>query len=531
MDKEPTDNTINYGNGEFEDIAGTPMIESSETQTVPMGTGANVPEAEAMTDDALEQKTADSAAMEEGLSNTPAPDELTPIEPVVVDPMEKAERAADIAESDAKELNHLKKVVESDKPLVTTHDEQLEAKPVDVRQDFIDQMYAPKKSHKMGLGKKLAIIIVAVIVLGAAGFFTWWFAYYSQPSVVLADALGKFISADSINSGAILKTTDGDESAGEILLTSEVHGLTESSHFLVVNSAEESDDETNAGLSAEAIMLDDGGLFVKVNGAEMLAVGNGTATGTEVLDEIDGKWYQLGIEDILQFFGLDDETVRPITDFYNCSVAVAGQDYSKEITALYKSHPFLTAEKSIADAFTRGATVYDISIDYVALADFLNNLPNLGMAESFYVCYNTMAESLGNEQISAESFAEISAEDLADFFPEDYLLQFEIRNFGHELARVVALWSDGDIQQQLSIDLDYTYQEIELPESYWTPEDLITAAQEYSTAMFEQITIAEPEADNEEDVEDEDNEWNNWYDDDGWYLGEDLYEDEEEDDE
>ena len=79
------------------------------------------------------------------------------------------------------------------------------------------------------------------------------------------------------------------------------------------------------------------------------------------------------------------------------------------------------------------------------------------------------------------------------------------------------------------MDFDYTYQELSAPEEYWTGEDLVEVMKDYSTVFLNQVTISGP---NEVDDDDEDNteetEENEWYNDDGWYLGEDLYEDEDE---
>jgi len=466
-----------------------------------------------------------------------------------VDPVEQMERMADIAESDAKEIQHLKKVAENDHPglVVPAEQEPQSDQLVDVRQDFIEQMHQPKSRSKVGTGKKAAIAILVVIVVGVAGFFIWWFAYYSQPNVVLADALKKLVTADSVNTGAILETTteglDGELMTREILLTSEFHGLTESSHFLAVNGANTSEDientedeendggtseATGLGLTAEIRMLSSGTLYAKLSNLDALAVeyDDTEASISEITEEIDGKWYQINAEDVLQFLGIGQAEMQPIIDFYHCSMSVAGQDYSKDLIALYQDYPFLSIEKSENEAFTSGATAYDLSINYEELANFLNALPNLGAMESIYVCYNTMAESLDIDEISAEDLAEVSAEELEEIFPADNLLQLEISNFGHELVRFSTNKSDGGIQQNFSIDFSYNYQEIAAPDEYWSAEDLVTVLQDYTSIFLEQMSTVDSAGESIDDSQDESE--NEWYDDDGWYLGEDLYEEGEE---
>lgn len=536
MDKEPTEEKIGFSDSEFEDIAGAPEVSEPTPQ------GPETPEPVSQEQE-LEPQEPSESVPQESQESAPQAEAVTTFPS---DPVEQMERAADIAEQDAEDIRHLKKVAENKHPVVATPAEESQSsQPVDVRQDFIDQMHQPKSKSKIGTGKKAAIAILVVIILGLAGFFTWWFAYYSQPKVALAGALKQLVVADDVNVGMILKTTGedlgGETTNSEIILTSNFHNLTESSHFLAINNVAEdtnsgdTDEASGSGLTAEARMLDDGTVYVKLDNLDAFETkynANGENTETNetaaTMDNINGKWYQLNIEDILQFLGVDQATAQPIADFYHCSIAVAGQDYSRDLIELYKQHPFLMAERSEEKAFTNGATAYNLSVDYEALADFLNALPNLGAMESFYVCYNTMAESLGNDEISAESFTEYNAEDLEIALSSNYDLQIEISNFRHELVRISARNNDGDTQQGLTADFAYQYEEITVPDEYWTAEDLVAVMQDYITMLFAQMstvnTYDDPDIDEGEDE-------NDWYDDDGWYLGEDLYDDEDDEDE
>lgn len=529
MDKEPTEEKIGFSDSEFEDIAGTPeVLEPILAEPAPQELESSEPTSQ----EPESQEPSESVPRAEAVTTSSS------------DPVEQMERAADIAEQDAEDIRHLKKVAENKHPVVATPAEESQpSQPVDVRQDFIDQMHQPKSKSKIGAGKKAVIAILVVIVLGVAGFFTWWFAYYSQPNVALAGALKRLVTADDVNVGMILKTTgedfSGETTNSEIILTSNFHNLTESSHFLAINNAaenmgdENTDEASGSGLAAEARMLDDGTAYVKLDNLDTFETEYSTnSENTETnetaatIDNINGKWYQLNIEDILQFLGADQSTAQPIADFYHCSIAVAGQDYSRDLIELYKQHPFLTAKKSKEKAFTSGATAYNLSVDYEALADFLNALPNLGAMESFYVCYNTMAESLGNDEISAESFTEYNAEDLEAALSSNHDLQIEISNFKHELVRISARNNDGDTQQELTADFAYQHEEIIAPDEYWTAEDLVAVMQDYITVLFAQMSTVDTYDDL--DIDEDENEW---YDDEGWYLGEDLYNDEDDEDE
>lgn len=577
MDKEPTENTTSDGIlqvadtpqelseksdhalGNLETLSTEPaeateLVESAES-IEPINLAIATATDASSTEGSAEDESNESTQTVESAENDSSEAEVI-AEPFVTDPLAQMEREAEIAESDAKDIVRLQKIAENGHPITTPTEETQPVQPVDVRQDFIDQMHAPKPQPKGNTGKKIAITALVVLAVGLAGFFVWWFAYYSQPKKVLADALGNLVSADSVNIGANI-TTMGEDYSGvdtstNFVMNSQIHGLTEFSSHLgfgldrmatITNEDEDNKgyDEPvgSTGVIADLVMPGSGTLYVKLEGLDALEIEydaededsqDVALDASATFDEINGKWYQLSIEEVLEFLGIDQDTARPVADFYHCAVAVAGQDYSRELKELYRAFPFLDATKSETESSTTGTTVYDLMVDYDALADFVNALPTLGMMESFYVCYNTMADSLRLNELSAESFDEVSADELAEIFSaSSYVLQAEITNFGHELVRLSGYGSENPDEYSMVMDFDYTYQELSAPEEYWTGEDLVEVMKDYSTVFLNQVTISGP---NEVDDDDEDNteeiEENEWYNDDGWYLGEDLYEDEDE---
>lgn len=561
MDKEPTDNTTS---DEILRVADTPQELSEESDhalgnlealpTEPVET-ADAPEAINSSADAdVDVVTGDvEESVETELKDGGVAQGEVVSESFMSDPVSQMEREAEIAESDAKDIARLHKIAESGRSLPVAPDESKSEsdQPVDVRQDFIDQMHAPKPKPKSNAGKKIAIVTLAVLAVSLVGFFVWWFAYYNQPKKVLADALGGLVSADSVNIDANIATMredhNGTNTLTNLAFNGQIHGLTEFSGHLgaslgqaTIDDEDEEDEEyydesaSGTGMVADLVMLDNGTIYAKLDGLGALEIEydpeeeddkNAALDSSITFDKINGKWYQLGVEEVLEFWGLDQDTARPVADFYHCTVAVAGQDYSRELKELYQNFPFLDATKSKAESSTAGTTVYDLAIDYEALANFINALPNLGIMESFYVCYNTMADSLKLNQLSSESFDEVSADELAEIFSEtSYTLQAEISNFGHELVRFSAYESDNPDEYSMVMDFDYTYQELSAPEEYWTAEDLVEVMKDYSTVFLNQITSDGINRDNTDDEIEE----NQWYDDSGWYLGEDLYEDEDE---
>lgn len=559
MDKEPTEDMIDYEDGDFENTP-APGSEGGILR-VQDDAPEEIESAEPAEDNAggVSAATAGSTAPGE---QPPEASEVTEaadsseaaVEKAAERSLEQMEDAASMAEYDAKALNELRKIEENDRRktergLADAPDDQSNIaqastppaqpeQPVDVRQDFLNEMHNPqKKSHKKGhAGKVFAIVILIVIVLGMSGFLGWWYIYYSRPEVALRDALEKLISSDSVNVDGVFSTETGNQIGGiplnVVSFDAQIHGLTEFSgrvNFggLEIESIQNAEDGSatdedstedvddseddlegeaeptdkigtmgDYNLATDLVSLGDGTMFLKLDGLGVLdievAAGDEEAVDSAtIIDEIDSKWYQVGAEEAAQFFGLDAETSQPAVDFYNCSMAVLGQDYSGEIKDLYTMTPFLSIEKSESESSIAGATAYDMTIDYNALAVFINALPNLGLMESFYICYNTMAEALNLNELSAESFAEIDAEDLAKML-SGYTLRFEIQNFGHELVRVsVAGTEDNEgMSFALSADLSYDYQEIATPDNYWTAEDLVVAVREYATIWLQNVREA-----------------------------------------
>lgn len=527
MDKELTDNsidnTIDNAKNDVEnvpaeptdmgvlDVAGANSVDSAESTVV-------------ASPDAQESASDNTAEM--------APGPETPESPAV-DATEQMQNAVDAAEDHAKAVKELESAYAE--PAAPTPDAAQPSQPVDVRQDFINQMNAPKPKKDTKIGQKVAILVAVILLLGIGGFFTWWFAYYNRPEIVVADAVNKIITSGDINTFTTVTPNKSMQNSGieSITISGQAHGLTEFSQRVDVSLGDPRDgEEEKTSLSAETMMLGDGILYFKLDGLDNFSTEYSddldddtlelAVSSSSLLDEINGKWYQIDIDEVMQFFGVEKSTSQPIVDFYNCTMSVASQDYSEELKALYRGSPFLKVEKSEAPSAYAGTTVYDLGVDYEKLADFLNALPHLSMAESFYVCYNTMAESLGMSEISAENASEVDAEEVEKTFSNDQKVQVEIRNFGHELVRLSVLSDEEDDPSSVIVDFDYSHQELSAPESYWTAEDLVTTIQEYFMLFEQNITIDDGghDYDFEYDYDDEDYDDNEWFDDEDWYFDE-----------
>ena len=271
MDKESAINPIDNENGDleqgaagmskvdsgvqFEEMASEPKlmvpdVQDGVLQVTDREKPVEQPSAEESGASASKEEMSDSGVQDETGSRD-ADDKSENAEPSATD---QIEAAATAAENNAKEEKALKRAFEPGRSAVETHTELEDSRPVDVRQEFLDQIHNPKPKSKLGAGKKIAITLAVVLVLGIAGLSTWWFAYYSQPDIVLADALHKFIQSDSVSYGAILETrvdNDGENVTNTMFLNGQVNGLTEFSQYLNLGLIDAGGDVQASGMAID----------------------------------------------------------------------------------------------------------------------------------------------------------------------------------------------------------------------------------------------------------------------------------------
>lgn len=179
MDKEPTENTTSDG---ILQVADTPQELSEKSDhalgnletlsTEPAEATELVESAESIEPINLAIATATDASSTEGSAEDESSEPTQTVEsaeddsseaeviaePFVTDPLARIEREAEIAESDAKDIARLQKIAENGHPITTPTEETQPVQPVDVRQDFIDQMHAPNRSQKAILARKLQLL-------------------------------------------------------------------------------------------------------------------------------------------------------------------------------------------------------------------------------------------------------------------------------------------------------------------------------------------------------------------------------------
>lgn len=368
------------------------------------------------------------------------------------------------------------------------------------RDEFIAQMHHKSTSgKKFGAGKIVAIIVAVLLVLGLGGFFTWWFAYYSNPKVVVADAVAKLLAADNVKTeGAVAVSQGGSEDPTNqfsVLFDNVKSGTTSR---LDATIALRGNDDSNLAITTRAVSIGDGTFYVRIDDLQNVfdeSLQNGSASEDEAavavvgdfLGEIDGEWWQVNIEEILKLApDYNPETAQPYIDLYNCAFGTLMQDHSEELKTLYEQNPFLVASRATDQtAQNRGNSVYVITIDYDLLASFINGLTSGEIANSLVVCYNDAARTNGGtEEISTEDIPEISADDLRSTFSEDFSFYAEISNFGHEMKRIFGEKEQEGTTISAEFSFDYAGAAVEIPQEYRNLSELKERIEELNFEMF-----------------------------------------------
>lgn len=383
------------------------------------------------------------------------------------------------------------------------------------RDEFLAQMHQPTPKKKIGVGKIVAIVVAVLLIFGLVGFATWWFVYYSNPEVVVTDAVGKFISADNIvtNGTVVFSSENYDDTTNEISILYNNYANSDASRTEVLLTVQEVDandevvDQHSITITAGLIDAGDGTLYIRVDSIkeafdqikqEILEDDDGEAyieTIDQFLDSIDGEWWKISIEDVLEVIDYPyPEQAETISKLYYCAYNALATDYSEELKEFYSQNQFLLPSKALdREASTSGSSVYDVYLDYELLANFINDLTSGTMAESLVACYNDAASELGNNRASLSDIPEVDAVSIRDAFPDDFHFYVEISNFGHELRRVFFDNDINSIDSKIKFEFGFGYEdssasfptlETSAPEEYSTLFELKELIEELEAEMF-----------------------------------------------
>lgn len=357
-----------------------------------------------------------------------------------------------------------------------------------------------KKSHKTPI---ILGIILAILVLIGAGFFAWYFCFYSQPEKVISDAVDDLLSADNIVfDGAAIFTPAADEDSAleqiEVDFDSAANQAPASSTTVTLKFVFE-----NSELSVEigSVQVKDGVAYLRVSGIldTLERAGLTEALQEEArvffdtLEIIDGEWWEISVTDLIDEFELEDETTNQLKATYECAYKAINDGYRAEFAELYREHSFMQLsrvqklefpqESNYQDVVANaGSTYYQVAFDYGELANFINALPESDIAEKLYACVN---DNLLDSDASAQDFDEVSADELKEAFPEDTRIYFEISNWCHQLKTIVMQLADVDLAVNLGLKIHQDQQAvITVPDSYRPITELVDEIMEMTVNLL-----------------------------------------------
>lgn len=347
----------------------------------------------------------------------------------------------------------------------------------------------------------IIMVFLVLFLLAGASLAAWYFLCYNRPERVAFDAVDSFLSAPSITTDGVIKAEYNNTSI-MLTLASENVDLSGSSKMTLTISPLDANGsviyEQPYQVEIGTVFMTDGMIYLRVDDLmdtvdqylEDHALTKddfdiATALGYEAADLIDGEWWQISVPDLIDMYADSAYDARPAKELYACMVNVGDRDIKHELAQLYSDHRFVNIEKikhpesyssEVASGFN---SLYSVSFDYGRMASFINALSSSETAQSVYNCLNHYSDSTDSGwQISADSFNEISAEELRESFSGLESLEFEITNFGHQLVGISA--SHG--QNLLGLKFQYQANTIVPPNRYHRFTELM---EELTTAMLE----------------------------------------------
>ena len=365
----------------------------------------------------------------------------------------------------------------------------------------------PKK--KFSLAAIIGFVVFGLLLIGGIAAAVWYFAVYQNPQNVAFDAINNFLTAEHVQTeGDILVKLTQKESAINydddyvegtvtpnektfyeytVKLDNKSRNLPNATTATL--NVRETDEKGNTiedhslSIDLGSVVLSDGAIYFQVsNLAEAVSaiidesyfdttVGQ---TIYEVIEAVDGEWWKISIPEIIDELNLGS-SAQPLKNLYSCIITASNKSHSDEIAGYYRAHQFVNVEKA---GETDGVGVYDVTLDYDTMADFLNELPHSGFSEDVTACYNTYARATGQNTVSPDDADKITAADIRDELPENLMTSLKISKFGHQLEGVsIAITdSDNDYPDFSFIGtLNFTYEAatVEAPASYRPITELV----------------------------------------------------------
>lgn len=249
----------------------------------------------------------------------------------------------------------------------------------------------PKKKHT---GLIAGIAAAVVVVGGGAGFAL----YKNNPDVVAVEAITSLINAKQLSytMETEMLPADSDSVSGIKSMKMTFAGLYDNngeikSEATATLSVDVEDSDEPIKVTVGSAVVKDYTIYVKLDDLkESFEVvkdfleENGTDLGEledfieDTIKKIDGVWWKISIDDILDITGTKGQDAKLVKGIYNCITDTIERESSKSSTYadLYKEHKFINLEKydgSKDYSKKLGAgTIYTAKFDGGELAEYLN---------------------------------------------------------------------------------------------------------------------------------------------------------------
>lgn len=323
----------------------------------------------------------------------------------------------------------------------------------------VDTVVIVKPPKKKKTGLIIGIIIAILLVLGGIGFGIWYFAVYQNPDKVVFDAVNNLITAKNVQATGEINfyapyEDDAETTVGfRIKLKNEAKTLptattAELSMFEIDLQDQSVVEDHEITIELGTVQMSDGVIyfhasqltdaldtFFEDEDENIFAVAI-----YEVAELVEDEWWRISVPEIIDELSNNgiDLPGSELKEYYNCTLQAIKKDYSGELAILYARTPFVVFQNVYEGQKTDGHFIYDVSLDYDNLADFLNALPNTEYSTEVTACYNNFlrATDSDDEIVSPSDAKKITAAELKDALSETPYLHLDIIASGHQLASV-----------------------------------------------------------------------------------------------
>lgn len=329
-------------------------------------------------------------------------------------------------------------------PPVTPPTPAMSEQPINPTADTVSQPADTKKKPRKGL---IIGMICAALVLIGGGVAAAIFVTKTQPSSMMASAIGNLLTAKQVAVEGQVNIS-ADQLPGNNNITINFNANSSNSDFSTTATVQANlpilGIFSPLTLELSDVMMSDGIMYFKVKGAQevfteenissVITSLGGTSSSIPIPIELiqnvsailEDKWIKVSLKELAQQFP------QPIfsqqMERIECERDILGDvsKYSDEMTSIYNDSPFLIMERQ-NDSF------YNLSLNTTELADFADSLISTQLVKDLAGCSGVTIDSNAYSRISSnelkyfeEQFPSISVK--FDGFMDYYLSELKVSN-------------------------------------------------------------------------------------------------------